>query len=197
MRRRLLLLLSLALLIAACSPTIRRGRGGDDDDSAGDDDDAVDDDDDATDDDDAVSEYACGWPSWAGADDIEDPGFGGSIAVGETYPRVRADDQCGEEVDLYDFGGGPPILVVVYAAWSWPDRAMAEWLLGGDGSSMGLDDYEDVRDAVNSGDLHWVSMLYHGVESEPADSNDVDKWHDEFGHSAVPVLAGDDVASAA
>ena len=141
------------------------------------------------DDDDATSEYACGWPVWSGADSLGSPGFGGSAAVGEQLPRLYGVDQCGEDVDLYHLGGGPPIIISVYAMWSSPDRSMASWLAGSGGTPY----YDEVREAVESGDLRWVSLLMQDNSFDPADADDGLVWAEDYPTDNVPVLTGPDV----
>jgi len=201
---QLLLLLALVGLFVNCTPRRSGGGGGggdDDDDSAGDDDDATGDDDDATgddddatgDDDDATSSYACGWPTWSGADSLGDPGFGGSVGVGAQFPRVVAMDQCGEDVDLYHLAGSTPVIIAVHAMWSGPDVTMAGWLGGGDGSNMNLDQYDDVRDAIEAGELRWVTYIMQNAQGSPPDLDDLESWADDFSGADVPVLGGGDV----
>jgi hypothetical protein len=143
------------------------------------------------DDDDATSGYACGWPVWGGADSLGSPGFGGSAAVGAQVPRLFGMDQCGEEVDLYHLGGGPPIIISVYAMWSDPDRSMASWLAGTGDTPY----YDDVREAVQSGALRWVSLLMEDNSFNPADPDDGEAWAGDYPTNNVPVLVGEDVAS--
>jgi hypothetical protein len=201
----LLVLLALTGLVLNCSPS-RRGSSrssgddddddsaGDDDDVTGDDDDATGDDDDATgDDDDSTSGYDCGWPTWSGADSLGNTGFTGSIDIGERFPRVVATDECGEEVDLYHLAGGPPVIIAMQAMWSAPDRTLSDWLGGGDGSSLQLDPYDAVRDAVQSGDLRWVSYLIQNEAGSPPTGDDIDSWTEMFPTPGVPVMAGEDV----
>ncbi len=207
----LLVLLALTGLVLNCAPNRRGGRssgGGDDDDSAGDDDDATGDDDDTTgddddatgddddttgDDDDSTSGYDCGWPTWTGADSLGNTGFTGSIQVGARFPRVDATDACDEEVDLYHLGGGPPVIIAMHAMWSGPDRGVAEWLAGGGSGSLGLEEYDDVRDAVASGDLRWVSYLIQNESGSPPTVDDINSWSSDYPVSGAPVLAGSEV----
>ena len=55
--------------------------------------------------------YACGWPH-------NDPGdlVSEGAAVGDTMANISLTDQCGEQVDLWDFYGEYHILYVT-AAW--------------------------------------------------------------------------------
>ena len=200
----LLVLLALTGLVLNCTPSRRggsRSSGDDDDDSAGDDDDATGDDDDTTgddddstgDDDDSTSGYECGWPTWSGADSLGNTGFSGSIESGARFPRVNAMDACNEDVDLYHLAGGPAVIIAMHAMWSAPDRTLAQWLAGGDGSSLQLEGYEEVREAVESGDLRWVSYLIQNESGSPPTLDDIQSWTSDYQTPGVPILAGEEV----
>ena len=138
----------------------------------------------------------CGWPVWSGAASLGSPGFVGSPAVGDQLPRLAGVDQCGEEVHLYHLGGGPPLIISVHAMWSPPDRDMASWLAGTGGTPAGwTDDYDDVREAVEEGELRWVSLLLQNDSGGAATAADAVAWASDYPTDNVPVLTGEDVTS--
>lgn len=141
---------------------------------------------DPTDADDGI--YAGGWPYQPDKDNWEDPGLFGSLAVGETLGGFSGTDQHGETVDLYDlFGHGKPVVVDLSAQWCVPCRDIAGWLEGESYETFaGLD---AARDAVDQGELLWVTVLVQDNNLSPATSQTVSEWHTEFPHPEVPVLA--------
>lgn len=131
--------------------------------------------------------------SWSGADSLGSPGFGGSADIWDQVPRLFGVDPCGEEVDLYHLGGGPPVIISLRAMWSGPDRSMASWLAGG-GASQALEDYDEVRDAVENGELRWVSLLWQdNNQGSPTDGGDAEDWADEYPADNVPVPTGSEI----
>ncbi len=218
MRRFLLLLALLTMCISVldCSRVRSRTRGSndsdDDDDSAANDDDASDDDDSAAgddddsvandddasgdDDDDSTPDYLCGWQVYAGADALGEPGISGSAGPGVAFPRFNASDQCGDSVDIYHLAGRPT-LIAVQAMWSVPDNTLADWVGGGDGSAMGLDGYEGVRQRILLGDIGWISLLWQDTANDPTSASHAAAW-DAQHPNGMPVLAGpiiDDLAN--
>ena len=225
MRRLLLLLTLLAMCVSVldCSRVRSRTRGSndgdDDDDSAANDDDASDDDDSATgddddddgsddddsvandddatgDDDDSTPDYLCGWEVFAGADSLGEPGISGSAAPGVAFPRFSGFDQCGDSVDLYHLAGRPT-LIAVQAMWSVPDNTLSDWVGGGDGSAMGLNSYEGVRQSILVGDLGWISLLWQDTAGGLTSASHAAAW-DAQHPNGMPVLADpfiDDLAN--
>ncbi len=141
--------------------------------------------------------YKGGWPYYRFKDDLGNKKFDGStLSVGDKFPRFKAVDQHGDLVDIYDFGGPDQqhkyIVIDVAAEWCPPCRALSEWLAG-EGDQYGLDaDYQDVRDAVNSGDLMWVTVISENASYGAPTEDTIAAWEDEFKNKHIPLLADED-----
>jgi thiol-disulfide isomerase/thioredoxin len=136
--------------------------------------------------------YTGGWPVNLDKDamaSIDD--FSGNPASGGQIPRVIGKDQFGEDVDLYDFlNQGKPVIIDVSAFWCPPCQFMAQWLEH-DPSTAGsyLDEYNNVRDAVESEEVIWVTFLSQG--DSPGDRvfpRHVAQWYEAFPYDKVPVI---------
>jgi len=108
--------------------------------------------------------------------------------VGEAFRRFKLFDQFGDKVDIYDFAkGGRPIIVDVSAEWCGPCNAMAAWLDGEGESFNGLG--PEVRDAVNNGDVVWLTVLGEDDQGNDATKATAKRWYREYKNPNVPVLA--------
>jgi thiol-disulfide isomerase/thioredoxin len=130
--------------------------------------------------------YKGGWPYVSDKSAIE-PGTTSVATDGERVMPYVARDQFGDDVDLYDFYNDDKYIVVdVSAQWCPPCQMVASWL---DGHEPSLDaDWQKVREAVDSGDVHWVTFLGEnnsGAEPGPLDIKD---WYFDFPHPNIPVL---------
>jgi hypothetical protein len=143
--------------------------------------------------------YAGGWPYNANKDDIADPGFDadgdGEIdagGLGDTLPRFTGTDQFGEAVDLYDFAGqGLPIALDLSTGWCGPCQAIAGWLEGSDEISDYVwykEDYELVKELVNTGQILWVTVLYEDADHNDATDALAVEWYEAYPHPLIPVL---------
>lgn len=142
---------------------------------------------DPTDEDDAI--YQGGWPYNPNKGDLEDPGMGGSPQVGQPMSNVVLLDQFGDEVELFDFAHlGKPAILDLSAEWCPPCNDMAEWL---DGADKGFfsSAVNPLREAVESGDILWITFLNQDSQGAPADQATAARWHEKYPTGAVPVLA--------
>ena len=133
--------------------------------------------------------YAGGWPCNPDRDAIPDPGWGGRVAFGGTWPRMIGVDQYGEGVDTYDLLGDVPVLVVSVADWSAPDRMYAGHLTGAPEALFAEVVPPAVVDAVADGRLHLVFVVQDGMDGMPADAADAASYATALGPVDVPVLA--------
>ncbi|MEZ4317450.1 MAG: thioredoxin domain-containing protein [Myxococcota bacterium] len=130
--------------------------------------------------------YEGGWPFNPNKDAMEDPGMQGGHREGDALPRRVGTDQFGQDVDLYDLAHqGKPVLVDISAEWCGPCRDMAEWLEGGNNS---YGEYNNVRRAVNDGDVIWVTFLAQNLQHGDATPETVATWANTFPNPNVPVL---------
>jgi hypothetical protein len=132
--------------------------------------------------------YEGSWPYLASKDDIDAPEWNSRFGIGEVFPRFEGHDQFGDKVDLYDFAGQDrPVLLYVAAAWCGPCYATADWLSGG-GDDYYDGTYPDLRDAVDSGEVTWITVLTDDFSGAPASKQAVREWHESYPHDLVPVL---------
>ncbi|MEQ1500698.1 MAG: hypothetical protein ABMB14_00640 [Myxococcota bacterium] len=130
--------------------------------------------------------YVGGWPYDPDKDALADPGFGGAIAVGATFPDLVAPDQFGDDVHLYDFAG-EMVMIEFATVWCTPCNAWAAYLLG-DGPDPYFD-YPNLREAVQTGAVRWITVLIEDELGQTPLSSDAAAWAENHPNPAVPVLA--------
>ncbi len=140
--------------------------------------------------------YAGGWPYNADKDEMEDPGFSGPNKKGDTMPRIVAKDQFGDMVDLYDFAGQDKFIIVdMSASWCGYCVELAKWLDHNPNNYYsqnisGWDDtYGPLRDAIDNGDIYWITFLGENNSGGSATGNTVKAWYNAYPHDGIPVLA--------
>jgi peroxiredoxin len=118
--------------------------------------------------------YTCGWPQ----NSPGGPNPTWTVATGEVFPNLRLVDQCGDEVDLWDFRGY--YLVIDSSAPNCgPCQAMAE----------GAEAFK-ARMAASCAPVEMITLLNESLSAinQPASAEDQQAWVDAFGLSS-PVLA--------
>ena len=142
--------------------------------------------------------YEGGWPYNPNKESMGNGPWTSGASLGQQFPRWVAQDQFGDVVDFYDLAGvgvGPPVVIDVSAVWCGPCNQLAGWL---DGDNNGyLTGAEAIRQAVWSGEVIWVTVLFEDAIGSEADSNDVQAWYAEYPTEGVVVFpdAGDQVYS--
>lgn len=132
--------------------------------------------------------YDGGWPYVRHKDDVTDPGFEQVPGSGDRFVRFRGADQFGQGVDLYDFlDEDKPVMIDISAPWCGACLDISSWLAHGDPTYDAL--YPGVRDAVDAGELRWITIVGEAMDGQPADPQTVATWHDVAGHEQIPVLA--------
>ena len=147
--------------------------------------------------------YEAGWPYQRYKDDIADRKASKGMAIGMPFARdsykdsdnktvATFKDPHGDNVDLFDFAyHGKPILIDVSAQWCAPCKNYALWLSGTNEDLNAQYDglFPGVRDAVNNGDVYWITFLGENNAGDGATKQTVKEWEDEFPQPNIPVLA--------
>jgi thiol-disulfide isomerase/thioredoxin len=138
--------------------------------------------------------YKGGWPYYFEKDDITGGGFANPIDVGKRIGNLSAKDQFGDVVDLFDFyAAGKPVILDVSAQWCPPCQDMASWMDNDPLVAPAYDEYwPGVREAVEAGDILWVTVLSEDYSGNPATKPTVTEWYNDFPSSHIPVLADTD-----
>ncbi|MEM6927016.1 MAG: hypothetical protein AAF602_08820 [Myxococcota bacterium] len=137
--------------------------------------------------------YFAGWPYNPNKAQINDPGgVAGRITIGTAFPRVRGNDQFGEEVDFYDFGGFDGLVVVdAVDIENQENRSLSLWISGTrDDQQLDLN-YAQVLGAVDGGGIRWVTYVtIDQLRNSPAASGAVVSYDERFfGQALLPVMA--------
>jgi thiol-disulfide isomerase/thioredoxin len=134
--------------------------------------------------------YAGGWPCNPNIDSMVSPD-NSSASVDEIFNNYTMVDQFGDQVRLYDFANQDDVKIVidVSAEWCPPCQAIAEWLDDGPIAPEYDSFWPGVREAVEDGELIWITILGENMNGNPAVEDTCVSWYDEFPHPLIPVLA--------
>ncbi|MEQ1506542.1 MAG: thrombospondin type 3 repeat-containing protein [Myxococcota bacterium] len=134
--------------------------------------------------------YIGNWPYNPNKDAIVDPGLDGIAAVGAVPPRFVWTDQFGQPVDLYDFGGQDKYVVLdLSGMWCFYCHELAKWFDGQ--TSVYENDYAPytaVREAIDSGELLWITAVDSNLLNGPASQDTIDQWYAQHPNPNIPVL---------
>ncbi len=136
------------------------------------------------------------WPYNPDKDSIEDPGWNSPDATASTggmVPHFALEDQHGEMVDIYDYGGHDASIVFDFSAlWCAPCRGISEWLSGGTSDITGVfsTSFPSVPEKVNTGLVYWVTILGDGAtQGTNIVLEDLQAWDAEYPNEKIVVLA--------
>ncbi|MEN0065421.1 MAG: hypothetical protein AAGA48_24965 [Myxococcota bacterium] len=132
--------------------------------------------------------YTGNWPYFFGKDDISGQRGGQQMSMGRRFRRLEMVDQNGEMVDLYDFYNEEDkyVLLDISAEWCVPCQDMAAWL---DHQTEGFSEFNAVRDAVDAGDMYWVTIMGDTADGSPVSVALSERWHEAYPTEPIAVLA--------
>lgn len=133
--------------------------------------------------------YAGGWPVHPDRDALPKGDWDRAPRVGRLFPPFVGRDVHGEDVHLYDFAGTGPVVVDLSTMWCGICQELAGWIAGDPDTSFAP---QSLVDAIDAGDVRWVTLLSEDLVGNPATADTVAAWHDAFPHPEVPVLLDDD-----
>ena len=109
-------------------------------------------------------------------------------------------DSNGDMVDIYDFADqGKPIMIDIAAMWCQPCQGISKWLAGISDPYHWQDTAPHIRDAVQNGDVYWVTILGDDMGNSAdnvyttgdVDADELGQWEDTWPNPAVPLMADD------
>lgn len=105
-------------------------------------------------------------------------------------PGTQLLDQWGDTVDLHDFAGqGKPIMIDVSAIWCGPCNGLASWLSGGSDPYDWNSYWPHVREAVENGDMYWITVLSQDNNGNVPDLSDLEGWYEDYTDERVAILS--------
>jgi hypothetical protein len=133
--------------------------------------------------------YTGGWPYLFDKSVIPRTA-GGYRSIGATFHRLRLTDQHGDEVDLYDFyNSDKPVVIDVSAEDCTPCLTLSGWLSGVANDPVWSRAWPDGPEAVERGEVHWLTLLELDIDGQPATPDSVQRWKEAFPLEQSPVLA--------
>jgi thiol-disulfide isomerase/thioredoxin len=149
--------------------------------------------------------YTGYWPYNPDKGSIQDPGWEGATAeAGTVLPNFAWKDQFGEDVDIYDYAGhGHYILVDLSGEWCGWCNVMAAWLDGDLSEAQvyvdegydweyynsGASWYDVIPEAVQDGDLYWVTALDSDWGGGAMNDREHQQWADAYPNEKIAVLS--------
>ena len=136
--------------------------------------------------------YEGGWPYYFEKTELK----GGVVfEVGKRFAPLTLLDQHRDTVSLWDFYNDDRYVIVDLCA-GWVGRIcddLSRWVAGEHGAAF--DPWITVAEAVDAGDLYWITILAQDESFEPADADDVIEWASLHPNDRVPTLADPDAES--
>jgi len=135
--------------------------------------------------------YQGGWPYFYGKTELKG---GKDYDVGNRFANLQLVDQYGDAVSLWDFYNEDRYVILDLCGAVCPICVdLGLWLSGE--PSLTFDPWVDVRNAVDAGELNWVTFYFMDPHGEPPTPEDVADWAERIPHPLIPVLADPDAES--
>jgi hypothetical protein len=135
--------------------------------------------------------YRGNWPYYRNKDELKGGSKNGTATVGERWGRFKLVDQFGDKVDLFDFYNeeGKMIVIDQSAVWCGPCNSVAAFMDGDDGAWPYDPSLIPLREAIERGDIYFITVLIQGGDGSPAERVDVKDWFATYPSRDIPVLA--------
>lgn len=138
--------------------------------------------------------YQCGWPYNPNKDDLKSSGTGGNATQGKALARFKGADQCGDDLDMFDFSGqGKPVIMDISALWCGWCHELAKLVdgqasqLDGELASYGIDKDRLVA-AVANEEFYWVTIISQDNNGAPAKAEHLGDWYEQHPSDHVALL---------
>jgi thiol-disulfide isomerase/thioredoxin len=140
--------------------------------------------------------YRGGWPYYRNKDELKGGSKQGIAEVGQRFGRFKLVDQFGDKVDLFDFYNEQDKMILIdqSAVWCGPCNSTAAYMDG-----VEIPDYAwlaPLREAVERGDIYWLTVLTQDGAGAPAQPSDAKEWYQNYKTKEIPVFADDEYAVA-
>ncbi|MBN2800734.1 MAG: redoxin domain-containing protein [Deltaproteobacteria bacterium] len=133
--------------------------------------------------------YTGSWPYNADKDEMGAPDLGGSLQVGDTFPRFSLTDQHGQSVDVYDFfGQGVPVIVDISAMWCGPCNALADMVATGEDEYGFSNEWGHIKEHLDAGAMRWITILGENKMGNEMTLSAAEKWEDDHPRADIPIL---------
>jgi hypothetical protein len=138
--------------------------------------------------------YECGWPYNPNKDSLKHSGTGGAATPNKALARFVGTDQCGDQLDMFDFSGhDKPVVIDISALWCSWCHELALLIEGkpsqldGELASYGIDK-ERLVSAVANHEIYWVTVISQDLQGRPAKVEHVGDWHELHPNNDVALL---------
>ena len=138
--------------------------------------------------------YQCGWPYSPDKDGLKSSGTGGNATAGKPLARFKGTDQCGDQLDMFDFADhGKPVIMDISALWCGWCHELAKLIdgqpsqLDGELAAYGIDKDRLVA-AVANEELYWITVMSQDNNGGPAKVEHLADWHQEHPNDKIALL---------